>query len=309
MAGKFRLFEQGDQPEWAHLYQVLGTFNGFTKWSRLLNATGLTDDSNFFFRLRNRGSGGKHQRWEKSTDGTTVATMTDAGLLIGPNSAVPFPVGQMVPYAGSSVPTGWLLCNGQAVSQTTYALLFAAISTTWNTGGEVAGTFRVPDMRGRFPIGVLSGTYNLGTTGGGATVDIQHTHGPGDLDFPHRHDHDHPLSDHDHTAGGYELDSGHVTGGSSTIQENLATITPEQADAANDGHDHSIPNVPVVGESGSAHFVSGGGDFNTTGATSGTDTDISSTQDPGGETDLGGSSSLDILPPYAAVHYIIWAGV
>lgn len=43
----------------------------------------------------------------------------------------------------------WLLCDGANYSETDYAALFAAIGTTFNTGTEPAGTFRVPDMRGR----------------------------------------------------------------------------------------------------------------------------------------------------------------
>lgn len=72
------------------------------------------------------------------------------------------PTGGVTMYAGSSAPSGWLLCNGAAVSRTTYATLFTAISTTFGTG-DGSTTFNVPDMRGRIPIGVGTGT------GGGAS--------------------------------------------------------------------------------------------------------------------------------------------
>jgi len=48
-----------------------------------------------------------------------------------------------------SAPAGWLLCNGQSVSRTTYSDLFAAIETNFGSG-DGATTFNVPDMRGRF---------------------------------------------------------------------------------------------------------------------------------------------------------------
>lgn len=62
--------------------------------------------------------------------------------------------GMVVPYAGleSKVPTGWLFCNGQAVSRTTYSALFGVVSTTYGAG-DGSTTFNVPDLRGRIPFG------------------------------------------------------------------------------------------------------------------------------------------------------------
>lgn len=67
-------------------------------------------------------------------------------------SYLPFPAGVYVPYGGTTAPSGWLLCYGQAVSRTTYAELFAAISTAYGVG-DGSTTFNVPDLRGRFPLG------------------------------------------------------------------------------------------------------------------------------------------------------------
>jgi microcystin-dependent protein len=81
----------------------------------------------------------------------------------------------------SSVPTGWLLCQGQAVSRTTFADLFAAIDTAYGVG-DGSTTFNVPDMRQKFPLGkAASGTGSgLGDTGGA----IDHVH---DLDTATAH--------------------------------------------------------------------------------------------------------------------------
>lgn len=85
------------------------------------------------------------------------------------------PIGGSILWSGSSaaIPSGWLLRNGQAVSRTTYALLFAVIGTTYGAG-DGSTTFNVPDSRQRFPLGVAaSGTgATLGGTGGA----IDHTH-------------------------------------------------------------------------------------------------------------------------------------
>ena len=80
-----------------------------------------------------------------------------------------FPVGGMIPYGGASAPTGWLLCDGSAVSRTTYYALFTAIGTVWGVGNG-STTFNVPDMRESSPYG--AGTYSAvtGTTHGAITA-------------------------------------------------------------------------------------------------------------------------------------------
>ncbi|MGE0671975.1 MAG: phage tail protein [Methylibium sp.] len=60
------------------------------------------------------------------------------------------PPGAVQAFARSAAPAGWLLCNGGVVSRTTYAALFAAIGTAFNTGGEAGTVFRLPDLRGEF---------------------------------------------------------------------------------------------------------------------------------------------------------------
>ena len=80
-----------------------------------------------------------------------------------------FPVGGMIPYGGASAPTGWLLCDGSAVSRTTYYALFQAIGTGWGAG-DGSTTFNLPDAIGAAPVGVGTSTgytenetYALGT--------------------------------------------------------------------------------------------------------------------------------------------------
>ena len=55
------------------------------------------------------------------------------------------PTGSIQPYAGASIPAGWLLCDGSAVSRTDYAALFAAIGTLYGTG-DGSTTFNLPDF-------------------------------------------------------------------------------------------------------------------------------------------------------------------
>jgi microcystin-dependent protein len=59
------------------------------------------------------------------------------------------PTGTVQSFAGVTVPEGWLLCDGSAVSRTTYSALFEVISTLHGEGDAVT-TFHLPDYRGRF---------------------------------------------------------------------------------------------------------------------------------------------------------------
>lgn len=63
------------------------------------------------------------------------------------------PAGTVVAFAGSAVPPGWLLCDGAALSRTTYATLFGAIGSGHGSGNGTS-TFNLPDYRGYFLRGV-----------------------------------------------------------------------------------------------------------------------------------------------------------
>lgn len=82
------------------------------------------------------------------------------------------PTGTVLPFAGTTAPTGWLLCQGQEVSRTDYANLDTVISTTYGSytngsGGAGTSHFRLPDMRGVFPRGAgTNGTANYGGVSG-----------------------------------------------------------------------------------------------------------------------------------------------
>lgn len=88
------------------------------------------------------------------------AVEADTASNFAPGSAISnlVPPGTIVPYAGVvgggvNPPSGWLLCDGTAVSRTTYANLFTGIGTGWGAG-DGATTFNLPDLRGLFLRGV-----------------------------------------------------------------------------------------------------------------------------------------------------------
>jgi microcystin-dependent protein len=69
------------------------------------------------------------------------------------------PTGTIFAFGANAAPDGWLLCQGQAVSRTTYSQLFSVIGIA-NGSGDSSTTFNLPDFRGRFLRGVTGATAN-----------------------------------------------------------------------------------------------------------------------------------------------------
>jgi len=115
------------------------------------------------------------------SNGSNVATLDQAGLLTATTFAGSGAsltgiegvlAGLILPFANTSVPSGFLACDGAAVSRSTYATLFTAIASVWGAG-DGSSTFNVPDLRGAFLRGTGShGTSNMakGTDFAGAAV-------------------------------------------------------------------------------------------------------------------------------------------
>jgi microcystin-dependent protein len=113
------------------------------------------------------------------------------------------PAGAVLPFAGAAAPTGYLLCDGSAVSRTTYAALFAVLSTTFGVG-DGSTTFNLPDMRETAPVGV-------GTRGTGVTAHDTYTLGQFKDDQMQGHVHQVPSS------------AGAVTAGSTSVASTSTT--------------------------------------------------------------------------------------
>lgn len=87
---------------------------------------------------------------------TSIMTMSAAGVVSTTAINQLVPPGVIIPYGGTSAPSGYLICDGAAVSRSTYAALFAAIGTAYGYGDN-STTFNVPDTRGFFLRGVDNG--------------------------------------------------------------------------------------------------------------------------------------------------------
>lgn len=105
------------------------------------------------------------------SNGTATISSQTVGLFTGPI----VPIGGILMWSTSLVPANYLVCDGSAVSRTTYAELFLVIGTTYGTG-DGSTTFNLPNLTERFVLGAGS-NYALGATGGSKdAVVVSHSH-------------------------------------------------------------------------------------------------------------------------------------
>jgi microcystin-dependent protein len=123
------------------------------------------------------------------------------------------PIGTIAPYGGNVAPAGWFICNGAAISRTTYAELFAVIGTSYGAG-DGSTTFNLPDLRGRAAFGVGSSApfTALGNSGGtiSQTPGLSHSLA---VDIANINV---PLPNHVHTVPGHSHGHSLTTGASNT---------------------------------------------------------------------------------------------
>lgn len=151
------------------------------------------------------------------------------------------PVGAIVAYAGSSVPTGWVVCNGQAVSRTTYAGLFSVCGTYYGSG-DGSTTFNVPDLRDRF----VRGGETRGTSGGSTSITTSnmpsHDHGGSTGSSNATHNHGSVFtggeSGHTHDTQFAQRNGVFAAGGSGTYSAYYNI--PGKSTGASTGHFHGV---------------------------------------------------------------------
>lgn len=176
------------------------------------------------------------------------------------------PIGGIIMWSGSiaSIPANWALCDG--------------------TGGT-------PNLQDRFVIGAGS-TYAVGATGGAATVDIEHAHGPGDLGTD--------SDSHTHGPGTLETDSDSHTHGPGTLNVGTQDPGPSRNDGAGA---NSVSEVAHTHSNLSGSTASDNHNHNvTTGVTASDNHNHLVTT---GTTANAGSTTLDILNPFYALAYIM----
>ena len=113
------------------------------------------------------------------------------------------PAGSVFTFATTTVPSGYLECNGAAVSRSTYASLFSSISTTWGVG-DGSSTFNLPDLRGQF---VRGWDNSAGVDSGRSFASSQ---------SDQNKQHNHTASTTSLTGGIRKISEGFLSGGSAT---------------------------------------------------------------------------------------------
>jgi microcystin-dependent protein len=152
------------------------------------------------------------------------------------------PTGGIMMWGTGTAPSGWLLCTGTAVSRTTYAALFAVISTQFGVG-DGSTTFNLPNYQDRVPFGVGTiATFNGATGGTANAVVVSHTHTATSTDSGHSHTEQYFSA----SGGGYGLQAG-PNDFQATQQTGVSTanITTTVATAGVSGTNANLP--PYLG--------------------------------------------------------------
>jgi microcystin-dependent protein len=257
--------------------------------------------------------------------GAMTATQAELNAIAARESDYQYvPAGVINPFAGATLPDGYLWCNGDEVSRTTYDVLFAAIGTQW--GSAAAGTFTLPNLKDRFLVGkadmgsstdaaiidsLLTST-TLGATYDGegaidtitlATTNIPaHTHSFSDsfsgttssADTNHYHSVNINTSsggDHSHSYTRYSGDVDNIQGNGGN--DNILQSSSSQSTSTNGNHSHNVSgNTAYQSSTGFGNYVHS---HTFSGSVSGT------TGSAGDTT----AFTVAILPPCAVVNYII----
>jgi microcystin-dependent protein len=169
------------------------------------------------------------------TSSLQLATTAFATATISPFT------GAMLMWPTATAPAGFLVCNGQAVSRSTYFALFAILASTFGAG-DGATTFNLPDYRDRAPIG--AGTlYAANAKGGSKDASLpSHTHVATVTDPGHFHQSNWKSTTGGTTAGGDPNSVSNITAATSTV---VTGITVTNASAGVSATNANLP--PYIG--------------------------------------------------------------
>jgi microcystin-dependent protein len=197
------------------------------------------------------------------------------------------PVGSIVMWYTATPPTGWLLCNGQAVDSGLYPSLRAIMATT-------------PDLRGRFPVGSGGTTgevvANLGTIGG--AVSATYT----------------TVTAHSHTLNAFNVSITEGTIATNNTNHSHGVVGNSSIAGNTDAGSRGISGTTIL--TPTVNHAHGDGNYGTTSAGGTDDTDHShginaftgSITEGTNDNNTAATSTVATVPPYVAVNFIIYAG-
>ena len=198
------------------------------------------------------------------------------------------PIGSIMAYAGSVAPGGWLLCDGSEVKTSDYPELFSILGYTYGDSTTLIGlgTFKLPDLRGRFPLG-------LDNMNNGITV-------PSRLDPTNSVQRPNPAN----RVTSVEADSLGLGAGSEEHTLDIDNVPNHEHDMLGDQGNQYYAFRNISGTPSDSNAVSGPGS-----TTNGLGQYLATSGDvvmPNGTTALG--QPFNIMNPYLALNYIIYTG-
>jgi microcystin-dependent protein len=209
----------------------------------------------------------------------------------GGGGGAEMPAGSVTQFAGSTAPTGWLSCDGTTVSRTTYSALFAAIGTTYNIGGEAGTDFRLPNMKGRIPVGrdVAQTEFDtLGETGGAKTHTLTSAEMPS---------HTHTQDSHNHTQNAH----GH-SGTAQSAGSHSHTVFANNNNPAAGTNAFGVGMVTIASGNSNRNTADAGAHGHTLTVDGNTATNNAATAT---NQNTGGGGAHNNLQPYIVLNYII----
>ena len=265
--------------------------------------------------------GASANTWGTTLNGTT--DKIDAAMFALQQAQMP--IGSIVMWGGAAAPPNWLLCNGAQLVITTYQALYNVIQTAFNVAGVPGGSFNLPNLTQKFPLG--AGPNALGSSGGALSVTLGPTNLPAHAHTITDPQHYHTITDqaHGHSFNQWAHnhgDSGHGHGVSASGSQDDHTHSYQHVGSGGAGVQSgaagaSIQNYNTGGSSANGVYVSvgiGTGYANIDSRTSSgsvvnsgsnihnTDyglTRITTTDN------YGSGAAFSVVPPFQAVNYII----
>ena len=234
----------------------------------------------------------------------------------GSGSSGGLPAGVIMDYAGSSVPSGWLLCNGASVSSATYPALYAAIGHTYGGSGS---SFNLPDARNKMVIGAGS-SYGLGNTGGSSTSSLSISNMPSHNHSVNiNHGHSFNQGSHHHSISG--LSHSHAMSGGTHAHGADSTTNYGSFWGNGTGHSYVVGTSGVVGGIDAGRMTATGdgtpvgmvaasgltGTYNTGSNITDTSSSVNDLTTSGAvaTSAIGGGSAFSTISPYIALNKII----
>jgi len=206
--------------------------------------------------------------------------------------AVPVPSGVISPFAGGSVPIGYVLCDGQSLNTTTFANLFSVIGYTYGGSGS---SFLVPNLKGRVPVGIdaAQSEFNVrGEVGGAKTHTLtvaqmpSHTHT--------QNSHNHSQNSHNHSQNSHTHPVAHDSLGTRNV------YSEGDAGSFTFGSDDSNVAITYWAFNGTYRFGQTVAATATNNAATATNNATTATNQ-----NTGGGAAHNNLQPYIALDYII----